>query len=364
MTDGPTRVLIVDDSAVVRGMLSKIISAEPDMELIGSAPNGKAGVEKAAKLNPDLIVLDIEMPVMTGLEALVELRKAHPRTPIIMFSTLTEKGASVTLEALSKGASDYATKPTNAGSSLSAIEQVRADLLHKIRGFAPTSIAPEKRKPTTVSLATRRASTRRPRPQALIIGSSTGGPAALEKVLSAIEEPLPVPVLIVQHMPPTFTGVLADRLNDCCAFPVVEAGHGMPVEAGTCYLAPGGQHLRVISRGPVVETQLTDGPKVKSCRPSVDVLFDSAREVYGDRLVAAVLTGMGDDGLDASQRLSELDVEIIVQDQATSVVWGMPGAIAKAGIANQCLPLEDIHLALTKAVERAAVGAIAGGRTR
>ncbi len=365
MTDHSTRVLIVDDSAVVRGMLSKIITAEPGLELAGSAPNGLAGVEKAATLKPDVIVLDIEMPVMSGLEALVKLRQAHPKTPIIMFSTLTARGASVTLEALSKGASDYATKPTSAGSSTNATEQVKADLLHKIKALAPTSARPEQRKRTAFSLAKPTRSPVGRQPHAIIMGSSTGGPAAVEKTLTAFKTPLPVPILLVQHMPPTFTGVLASRLNDRCAFPVVEAGHGMQVEPGTCYVAPGGKHLRIAStRGGTVQTELTDGPKVKSCRPSVDVLFESARQVYGDRLVAAVLTGMGDDGLDSSLKLAELGVEIIIQDEATSIVWGMPGAIAKAGIASHCLPLEEIHLALAQAVNKSPVRALAGGKSR
>ncbi len=365
MMDRSTRVLVVDDSAVVRGMLSKIIGAEPGIEMAGSAPNGLAGIEKAARLKPDIIVLDIEMPVMSGLEALVKLRHDHPKTPIIMFSALTAQGASATLEALSKGASDYATKPTNTGSASTATEQVREDLLSKIRAFAPQRASAGLQRRTTISLAKPVRSLTSRRPQALIMGSSTGGPNALEKVLSAIKAPLPVPILIVQHMPPTFTGVLAKRLDGCCAFPVVEAGHGEKIEPGTCYLAPGGKHLRIVtSRTGIVQTDLSEGPKVKSCRPSVDVLFDSAREVYGERLAASVLTGMGDDGLDASLKLAELGVEIIIQEEATSVVWGMPGAIAKAGIASHCLPLEEIHSALTKAVAQSAVGALAGGRTR
>ncbi|MCP4226534.1 MAG: chemotaxis protein CheB, partial [Actinomycetia bacterium] len=199
----------------------------------------------------------------------------------------------------------------------------------------------------------------------LIMGDSTGGPNALQKTLTAIDTPLPVPILLVQHMPPTFTGVLANRLDERCTFPVVEADHGMTVEPGTCYLAPGGKHMRVVSTsGGTIRTDLWEGPKVKSCRPSVDVLFDSAREVYGSQLVAAVLTGMGDDGLDSSLKLAELGVEIIIQDEATSVVWGMPGAIAKAGIASRCLPLEEVHRGLVEAVAQSAVGALARGRSR
>lgn len=368
MSTGSTRVLVVDDSAVVRGMLSKIIAAEPGLEMAGSAANGAIGIEKAARLEPDVIVLDIEMPVMSGLEALVTLRKAHPRTPIIMFSTLTAHGADVTLEALSKGASDYATKPTNAGSSTSASEQVRTDLIAKINGFRSSPRVANRTAPTpAVHLATPMHAGLQKLPRALLIGSSTGGPAALEQTLSAIVAPLPVPILIVQHMPPMFTGVLAERLDKRCSFPVLEAEDNMVVESGSCYLAPGGRHMTVHKIGPGrIEIRLDDGPRVKSCRPSVDALFDSARDVYGDRLVAAVLTGMGDDGLDACCRLAKLGVEIIVQDEASSVVWGMPGAVAKAGIARYCLSLHKIAPALTNAVVGPATASatIGAGTTR
>ena len=363
MTEAPTRILIVDDSAVVRGLLSKIIAAEPDMELAGSAPDGAVALEKAARLRPDVIVLDIEMPVMTGLEALVELRALYPKLPIIMFSTLTERGASVTLDALSKGASDYAAKPTNTGSSAAAREVVREELFTKVRALA------KPRQKLGRSPATARpAPPTRPRPgparqtpHALVIGSSTGGPAALEQVLGALKKPLPVPTFIVQHMPSTFTGVLASRLDAICPFPVHEATAGMMVEPGVCYLAPGGQHLRLAKTNGGVETTLDEGPRVKSCRPSVDVLFDSAREIYGNRLAAAVLTGMGDDGCDAAGRLADLGIEVIVQDEESSVVWGMPGAVAKAGFASKCLPLAEIPRALLEAVGSRPVRAVPGG---
>ncbi len=365
------RVLVIDDSAVVRGMLSKIIAADPDLELAGTASNGAVGVEKAAKLKPDLIVLDVEMPVMNGLEALGKLRKAHPTTPIIMFSTLTAHGAEVSLEALANGASDYAMKPTNAGSSGSAAEQVKAELLVKLKGLmkrppraanpgVPGALAGTPRPPGAASPAgvpnqakPAIAKTRRPpnkRVNALIIGSSTGGPNALEQVLSAISAPLPVPTLITQHLPPKFTKALADRLNRLCQFPVLEAEQGMVLEAGTCYIAPGGYHMGFAKSGAKIVVDLNEGPKVKSCRPSVDVMTDAARAVFGDQLVAVMLTGMGDDGADAFGRLAEVGVEIIAQDEATSVVWGMPGAVYQSGAADHCLPLNEVAGALSRAV--------------
>jgi two-component system chemotaxis response regulator CheB len=357
-------VLVVDDSAVVRGLLSKILAADPDFELAGTAANGALGIEKAAKLKPDVIVLDVEMPVMSGLEALTELRKAHPKTPIVMFSTLTAKGAQTSLEALANGASDYAMKPSNTGSSLSAVEQVKEELMTKLRGLVGTSpaaassarIGGAAAAPAASAQAAGRPKINRPkrspnkRIDAVVIGSSTGGPAALEQVVGAIRHPLPVPILLTQHLPPTFTKALADRLNKVAAFPVVEAEEGMEVTAGTCHIAPGGKHMLLKSKGGHVYVTLSEGPKVKSCRPSVDVMTDSVREIYGDQLVAVMLTGMGDDGADAFCRLAELGVHIIAQNEATSVVWGMPGAVERAGAAEQCLPLNEVAGALVRSV--------------
>lgn len=353
------RVLVVDDATVVRGMLSKIINAEPDMELAGSAADGKAGIEKAEQLRPDIIVLDIDMPIMGGLEALAILRQRLPEIPVIIFSSLSRAGATVTLDALAAGAADYSTKPSKAGSSSAAADQVRAELLTKIRGLVrggqaetptPTPTIPPPSQPIAV----------RPRltmpVDAVLIGSSTGGPAALEKVLPQLPAKLAVPILIVQHMPPTFTTVLADRLNKVCPFPVHEASKGMKVEVGNCYLAAGGFHMRLARGEGGIHLTLDDGPKVKSCRPSVDVLFDSAAEVYGSRVVVAVLTGMGDDGLDACSRLADHNVDIIVQDEQTSVVWGMPGSVARAGLATHCLPLGEIPKALLDSAARRAPG--------
>ncbi len=359
------RVLVVDDATVVRGMLSKMINAEPDMELAGSAPDGKAGIERAKELRPDVIVLDIDMPIMNGLEALPILRRELPDCPVIIFSTLSHAGATVTLDALAAGAADYSTKPSNAGSSAAAAEQVRTELLTKIRGLSGRSPEPGPSPSQAGARAVAGPAPAGPGPistrprlaqpvDALIIGSSTGGPAALEVTLPQLPGNLTIPILIVQHMPPTFTTVLAERLDRICPFPVNEAEQGMKVEAGHCYLAAGGFHMRLVRGTNGVNLALDDGPKIKSCRPSVDALFDSASDVYGPRLVAAILTGMGDDGLDSCGRLAKHNVEIIVQDEETSVVWGMPGAVARAGLATRCLPLDDIPEALLETAARRA----------
>jgi two-component system chemotaxis response regulator CheB len=392
----PIRILVVDDSAVVRGLLSKLISSEPDLEFVGSAPDGKVAIARTAELSPDIVVLDIDMPVMGGLDALRVLRRNHPDIPVIMFSTMTLNGASITVEALSAGAADYATKPTGTGTSFSAADQVRTDLLTKIRAIVGTKSSPRSTSATTTapgpaarpappaqpampaapaapgpaapaSIPTARPTRRRGPGQAdaVLIGSSTGGPAALESVLPLFPAGMPVPIFLVQHMPPTFTGVLADRLDKLAAFPVAEASEGTLVEPGHCYLAAGGKHMRLSKEDDGIRLRLDEGPKIKSCRPSVDALFDSAAEVYGGRLVAGMLTGMGDDGLDSCRRLSHLGVDIIAQDEATSVVWGMPGAITKAGLVTACLPLHEVTPALITAMGRPSIqaNALASGRT-
>ncbi len=363
-----TRVLVVDDAAVVRGMLTKLINAEPDMEVAGTAVDGKDGVEKALALRPDVIVLDIDMPIMGGMEALGILRKELPDTPVIIFSTLSHAGATITLDALAAGAADYSTKPSKAGSSAAAADQVRGELLVKIRGLAtrPASASASRRpsqapgRPSAPAPAGNTPATVATRPrlngpvEALLVGSSTGGPAALEAVLPKLPGNLYIPILMVQHMPPTFTTVLAERLDKLCPFPVHEAAEGMKVEAGHCYLAAGGLHMRPKRTKDGVHLTLDEGPKVKSCRPSVDVMFDAAAEVYGSRVMAVVLTGMGDDGLDAASRLATQNVDIVVQDEETSVVWGMPGAIARAGLATRCLPLSEISNAMLETAARRA----------
>lgn len=337
------KVLVVDDAVVIRRILVDIINADPDLEVIGTASNGRLALGKIEALQPDLVTLDVEMPELDGLETLVEIRKIDRRLPVIMFSTLTARGARVTLDALSAGASDYITKPSNVGRTGEAIAQVTSELLPRIKALA----APKSSSSGTVELASERFAVRSPAPvgrpvDAVVIGSSTGGPVALETVLESFRSPLHVPVFIAQHMPPVFTGLLAERLDKKSGLTVVEADHGMIAAAGTAYIAPGGRHMIVKRSGTDVVIELHDGPLVNFCRPSVDVLFESAADVYGGRQLAVVLTGMGQDGLVGAQGLATLGTDIIAQDEDTSVVWGMPGAVVGAGLATSILPLDQI----------------------
>ncbi len=348
------RVLVVDDSALIRRFISDAIEAESGVEVVGTAANGRDALDKVDELRPDVVTMDIEMPKMSGLEALPELRRRHPTLPVIMFSTLTVGGAQATLDALALGASDFVTKPSGPGGLAHSSERVRNDLIPRIKALVPgqrprrlTPPRPAVRPPTRVDC--------------VVIGVSTGGPRALDDVIPRLPADLAVPVLIVQHMPAMFTKMLAERLDTRSALSVAEASPGRPVAPGTVLVAPGGQHLTVERHGAETLAALTDDPPEHSCRPSACVLFRSALAVYGAHTLSVVLTGMGDDGSDGAIAIHEAGGQVIVQDEATSVVWGMPGAVVRAGVADQELPLTGIAHEI---VERVAVGRVptrAGG---
>lgn len=349
MTD--VRVLVVDDSVVVRRMLVSALDGVPGVEVVGTAPNGQLALAKLDLVDPDVVTLDVEMPVMDGLATLKELRARRPQLPVIMFSTLTERGASTTLEALSLGASDYVTKPTAMGSVEAAIDHVRAELGPRVlelarhrrhrtpagsrsaplSAVAPDTPAPPRLRPGSGA------------PIAAIgIGTSTGGPTALEALLCALAPDLPVPILVVQHMPPVFTRQMADRLDQRAALRVIEASDGSDVVAGTVYVAPGGIHMTVEREGSQTRIRLVDDPPEHSCRPAVDVLFRSMAECFGRSVLAVVMTGMGRDGHAGARTLVDRGSEVIAQDEETSVVWGMPGYVARDGLATAVLPLERL----------------------
>lgn len=348
------RVLIVDDSAVIRKLVADALAADPQIEVIGSAQNGQLAVERVARLKPDAVTMDIEMPVMNGIDAVRVIRRTNPRLPIVMFSTLTERGASATLDALQAGASDYVTKPSNVSGFAQSQANVREQLIPKLKALTGIGLRPQ-----TVAAA-RMAPPRPagPRPartggaQAIILGCSTGGPDALSRVLPALPAQLSIPVLIVQHMPPVFTRLLAQRLDLICPLRVTEAVEGDEVVPGRVLIAPGGSHLEVRRRGTGVVAHLSDAPPENFCRPAVDVLFRSAVSTYADRLLAVILTGMGRDGEKGARLVRDAGGEVIAQDEPTSVVWGMPGAVVTSGLADKVVPLDRVGAEVAASLTR------------
>jgi len=362
------RVLIVDDSAVMRKIIASALQKDPAIEVVGYAANGFQAIEAIKIHSPDVMTLDIEMPEMDGLTALREIRKTNKYLPIIMFSSLTHKGAQAAVMALTAGASDYVGKPaTSAGSIDGAFKVLETELIPKIIGLAkrvksrqareanspeaklpgpaPTpkvnSVA-EPMKPKSIEASSPQSIIPVKPVQAICIGVSTGGPMALMQVFGQISTPLSVPIFIVQHMPPSFTALLAARLSAAGVMTVKEAEEGEIALAGTGYIAPGGFHMTLEKSGTKTIIHLNTEPPENSCRPAVDVLFRAAAEVYGSGVLAVMLTGMGYDGLKGSQVIAAKGGQIIAQDEATSVVWGMPGAVVQAGLANAVLPIEKM----------------------
>ncbi len=357
------RVLVVDDSGVIRRLVTGVLSADPAIEVVGSAVNGRLALEKVATLRPDLVTLDLEMPELDGLGTLAELRKTHPRLPVIMFSTQTERGALATLDALASGASDYVTKPAQSGSAALAQERVRDELIPKIK-----ALAGHRARTAVASSAPPGRVVPAPRPAApgradlLAIGVSTGGPNALAAIIPALPAEFPLPVVVVQHMPPVFTRFLAERLAATSRLKVREGEAGALVEPGTVWIAPGNSHMVLAREGVVTRLRLTQDPPENSCRPAVDPLFRSAAALYADHTLALVLTGMGQDGLRGAEEVRHHGGQVLAQDEATSVVWGMPGAVVGAGLADAVLPLAHVADEL---VWRGAVGRAPGaGGTR
>lgn len=358
------RVLIVDDSVVVRRIVSDVLSGDPQIEVAGTAANGMIALAKIQQVNPDVITLDVEMPEMDGLQTLKEIRKIHPRLPVIMFSTLTERGGEATLDALSLGANDYVTKPANVGSVPLAIQRIQEDLIPKIKAFCPHIVSPSlipnrlglngTAKPAVikteppVSIAGKAAPI-----EILAIGVSTGGPNALAELLPALPADFPVPIVIVQHMPPLFTKLLADRLNSKSSLKVSECIAGEALRPGHIWLAPGGYHMFVERQAAQVRLGTNQDPLENSCRPAVDVLFRSVVKAYGAATLAVVMTGMGHDGLRGCELVHEAGGQVLVQDEATSVVWGMPGYVANAGLADRVLPLNQLASEILRRVRKA-----------
>lgn len=348
------RVLVVDDSVVIRRLVTQALMEQPLIEVVGSASNGQLALQRIPQLNPDVITLDVEMPEMDGLETLKNIQKKFSSLRVIMFSTLTERGAATTLEALSLGANDYVTKASNSGSLDVSMARLREELVPKIKQFfvLPTperpASQPVRLAPTVTPMPT--ALSRLFRADVVAIGVSTGGPNALGAIFPCFPANFPRPILIVQHMPPLFTHLLAERLSAVGKIKVEEAKEGSVVEPGKALIAPGDWHLRVKRRGTRVVTTIDQGPQENSCRPSVDVLFRSVGEVWGAKTLAVILTGMGQDGLRGMQQLKAQGAFVLAQDEASSVVWGMPGAVVTAGLADAIVPLDQVPAEIMKRV--------------
>lgn len=372
----PLRILAADDSAVMRSILWKLFlmhaedrsSELPRMELCGIASDGVECVELVERLGPDVLVLDLEMPRMNGLDVLDRLRVENPALPVIMCSAYTEHGARSTLEALARGASDYVMKPSEQRDFAMAMQSLSQQLLPRIAALAKDARSGEEKTDRVAPSDPQKIKPGEVPAKALapidivVIGLSTGGPSALEQLLPKLPKDFPVPVLIVQHMPKLFTGALAERLDKCCALRVEQAYNNATIRPGTVWLAPGDAHMEVAPRR-AMASEATGGVEVCSsrvrlhqqeplnhCKPSVDYLFFSAARMYGAGTLALVMTGMGADGLNGARAVHEGGGVVLAQDEASSAVWGMPGRVSEAGIANATLPLWGIAGALKQRV--------------
>jgi two-component system chemotaxis response regulator CheB len=353
-------VLIVDDSATMRSLLRSVIATASTLEVAGAAIDGEAALAAVESLHPDIVLLDVEMPRMDGLVTLRKLRERGHRIPVIMCSSLTQRGARVTIEALAGGASDYVTKPAGQADRDAALSILAQDLLPKIHALTGAGMAEVLYAGHQTPIAPGHSpACLRPfaaAPKLLVIGVSTGGPAALDVLLPALPEGFPLPVLIVQHMPEVFTGLMAERLNQRCPLRVCEAAEGQAVRPGVIWLARGNWHLEVRAvppPGSASTLHLTQGDPENHCRPSVDVLFRSAASVYGPGVLAVVLTGMGSDGLTGSRIVRSHGGTVLVQDKASSAIWGMPAVVANAGVAHRILPLDAIAPEILRITSRA-----------
>jgi len=345
----PVRILVVDDAVVARRVISDILASEDDFEVVGTAPNGNLALTKIARLHPDVVTLDIDMPELDGMQTLSAIRSTYPDIRVIMVSNHTRRGAAITVEALFSGASDYVTKAARSSSVEEARRYLQEQLVPKVRALVPsTSPGASVARPKASHLISRR---RKPAIKVVVIGSSTGGPNALTAFLESLPEDFPAPVLIVQHLPENFTTFLAKRLDTVSALHVREATHRALVEPGNVWIAPGNLHLETRSTSRGIELATTDGPLVNSCKPAADVLFRSVAKHYGPSVLAVVLTGMGQDGLDGCREISGAGGQVIVQDRATSVVWGMPGQVAEAGLAESVLPVDEIGAEIIRRVK-------------
>ena len=376
------RVIVVDDSAVIRGLISRMLEGDPRVEVVATCANGQAAVQQSARLAPDVVVLDIEMPVMDGLTALPLILQAHPSISVIMASTLTQRNAEISMKALALGAEKAKEGGESAGwlaptavgqfdtsgaaaaaaaAAVGANEEFRRELLGRVLALGTRTRGIELRStPGAARIRTASSSVAAPalrpsavRPEIVAIGSSTGGPQALFTLTKALPRDLGVPVVITQHMPRTFTAILAENIARTSGWAAQEATEGARLLPGHMYVAPGDRHLQLQRDGTGVVCRIIDTPPENFCRPSVDPMFRSVAQVYGARALCVMLTGMGQDGLRGSREIVAAGATLIAQDEATSVVWGMPRAVAEAGLCAAVLPLPEIAPYVTRTVSGA-----------
>ncbi|HYC03581.1 MAG TPA: chemotaxis response regulator protein-glutamate methylesterase [Azospirillaceae bacterium] len=383
----PFRVMVVDDSAVIRGLLTRSLESDPAIKVVASVANGQMAINTLNRQSLDVIVLDIEMPIMDGLTALPQLIAADPAVKVVMASTLTAKNADISLRALKAGAADYVTKPSSTR-ELTGAEQFKLELVEKVKALGQAARRADPRKaspqpgltprPMAVAAAPAAGEARSPytlptpvrvkpetgpltlrpmvegRPEVIAIGSSTGGPQALFEVLSHLKEGVSQPILITQHMPATFTTILAEHITRQCGVQCAEAKDGEAIVGGRAYVAPGDFHMLVVTKNGTPTLQLTKDPPENFCRPAVDPMLRSIVKHYGRRVLSVILTGMGHDGQKGCTVVTEAGGMVVGQDEASSVVWGMPGAVATAGLCSAILPLKEIGPFIRKIASRAA----------
>ena len=357
------RVLIVDDSLVACRILSDAISSDPEMEVAGTALSGQIALNKLTQCHPDLVMLDIDMPDMDGLQTLSAIKKLNPTLPVIMCSSLLERGNSYSMKSLLGGASDYVVKPKGVKTG-NHMDIFISELRHKIKGLCNTLIRSNSESKSQFD-QTKGSSfkTSKEGIEILAIGVSTGGPKALADLLPAFPSDFPMPIVIVQHMPPNFTKTLAESLGKRTKLEVYEGIAGAKLSSGTIWIAPGGFHMTLVRKLNQVELALNEDPPLNSCRPSVDALFNSAVKIYGPRVLSVVLTGMGQDGFEGAKAVRNAGGLVYVQDESSSVVWGMPGTIAKAGLANRVVPLKEMAEAIQNGILRRKVRSSKPGQT-
>jgi two-component system chemotaxis response regulator CheB len=360
------RVMVVDDAVVVRGLIVRWIESEPGLEIVAALRTGREAIAQMENADPDVVILDVDMPDMDGITALPRLLAVKPELVVIMASTLTRRNAEISLRALALGAADYIPKPETTR-EVATSETFRRELVEKVRALGSRHKYPPEAAPAVVRAAVLPAGEPalsvehatddqgviklRPfppiQPRVLLIGASTGGPQALNTVIAKLNRVIDeAPVLIVQHMPPTFTNIFAEHLTRASGRIAREGVDGEPVRAGKIYIAPGGKHMRVDRCGGEARIAIVDGPMVNFCKPSLDPLFGSAAKVWGAKCLALVLTGMGSDGTNGAAEVVAAGGAVIAQDEATSVVWGMPGSVTNAGLCSSVLPLNRIAPAL------------------